>query len=324
MRRFRCHRHQFSRVYRRPRLSLRRAAAHALGFHGEIRAVGDVHRDVLAYMQRCGVNAFDFDARGRCSCCPGQYSAVSAITTGSRRRRPPRATARLTASWRRRRVGPLSLALCRISVRSRFHFFLIFTGAAVLASMALYTRQPLIVAYIVLGACHGTPRPVAGHRSVRLLADIAQSASSSCCSCWASICSHRPSWQTLRKSTWSRLLSSALFLMIGYGVAVLFGFSQFDALIVGAAMMFSSTIIGIKLLPTTVLHHRHIGDLMIGLLLLQDLLAIIVLMLLLERRRGACRYVGPVGPAVFTEPAAAARWRLPGGALRAVAADYPL
>ena len=46
-------------------------------------------------------------------------------------------------------------------------------------------------------------------------------------------------------------------------------------------MMFSSTIIGIKLLPTTVLHHRHIGELMIGLLLLQDLLAIIVLMLLL-------------------------------------------
>jgi Kef-type K+ transport system membrane component KefB len=50
--------------------------------------------------------------------------------------------------------------------------------------------------------------------------------------------------------------------------------------------MFSSTIIGIKLLPTTVLHHRHIGELMIGLLLLQDLLAIIVLMLLLGTASG--------------------------------------
>ena len=59
-----------------------------------------------------------------------------------------------------------------------------------------------------------------------------------------------------------------------------------DALIVGAAMMFSSTIIGIKLLPTTVLHHRHIGDLMIGLLLLQDLLAIIVLMVLFSAASG--------------------------------------
>ena len=33
-----------------------------------------------------------------------------------------------------------------------FSFFLIFTGAAIFASIALYTRQPLIIAYIALGA----------------------------------------------------------------------------------------------------------------------------------------------------------------------------
>jgi Kef-type K+ transport system membrane component KefB len=44
--------------------------------------------------------------------------------------------------------------------------------------------------------------------------------------------------------------------------------------------VFSSTIIGIKLLPTTVLHHRHLGELMIALLLFQDLLAIVVLVLM--------------------------------------------
>ncbi|MDC0640701.1 cation:proton antiporter, partial [Porticoccaceae bacterium] len=31
-------------------------------------------------------------------------------------------------------------------------FFLIFSGGAVLASLALFTRQPLLVAYIALGA----------------------------------------------------------------------------------------------------------------------------------------------------------------------------
>ena len=36
-----------------------------------------------------------------------------------------------------------------------FAFFLIFSGAAVLASVALYTRQPLIIAYIALGALIG-------------------------------------------------------------------------------------------------------------------------------------------------------------------------
>jgi Kef-type K+ transport system membrane component KefB len=53
-----------------------------------------------------------------------------------------------------------------------------------------------------------------------------------------------------------------------------------DSLIIGASTMFSSTIIGIKLLPTTVLHHKQTGELVVGLLLLQDLLAIILLTLL--------------------------------------------
>jgi Kef-type K+ transport system membrane component KefB len=83
------------------------------------------------------------------------------------------------------------------------------------------------------------------------------------------------------------MFSSAIFLGTGFTVAALFNYSTMDSLIVGAAMMFSSTIIGIKLLPTTILHHRHIGELMIGLLLLQDLLAIIVLMILLSASSGS-------------------------------------
>ncbi len=36
-----------------------------------------------------------------------------------------------------------------------FSFFLIFTSAAVLATVALFTRQPLIVAYIAIGVILG-------------------------------------------------------------------------------------------------------------------------------------------------------------------------
>ena len=36
-----------------------------------------------------------------------------------------------------------------------FTFAAIFLGAAVFASIALYTRQPIIIAYIVLGAALG-------------------------------------------------------------------------------------------------------------------------------------------------------------------------
>src|SRR5260221_233247 len=45
----------------------------------------------------------------------------------------------------------------------------------------------------------------------------------------------------------------------------------------GTAML-SSTIIGIKLLPTTMLHHQHTGELVVSILLLQDIIAIAVLL----------------------------------------------
>jgi Kef-type K+ transport system membrane component KefB len=160
-----------------------------------------------------------------------------------------------------------------------FSFFLIFTGAAVFASLALYTRQPLIIAYIALGACFG-PYGLSLVADTNLLAEIGHVGIIFLLFLLGLDMQPQALWATLRKSTVVAVFSSVIFLTTGFLVALLFGYSRVDALIVGAAMMFSSTIIGIKLLPTTVLHHRHIGELMIGLLLIQDLLAIIVLMVL--------------------------------------------
>jgi Kef-type K+ transport system membrane component KefB len=82
------------------------------------------------------------------------------------------------------------------------------------------------------------------------------------------------------------LASSLAFAAIGFGLAYSFGFTRTESLVIGAAMMFSSTIIGIKLLPTTALHHRRTGELMVGLLLLQDLIAIFVLLILFSMSQG--------------------------------------
>ena len=166
-----------------------------------------------------------------------------------------------------------------MDVSITFSFFLIFTGAAMFASLALYTRQPLIIAYIALGACIG-PYGLTLVTDLQLLSDIGHVGIIFLLFLLGLDMQPQALWSTLRNSTVVALLSSALFLARGYAVAQLFGYSTVDSLVIGAAMMFSSTIIGIKLLPTTVLHHRHIGELMIGLLLIQDLLAIIVLMVL--------------------------------------------
>ena len=173
-----------------------------------------------------------------------------------------------------------------MDVSITFSFFLIFTGAAIFASLALATRQPLIIAYIALGACIG-PYGLSLVTDTRLLADIGHIGIIFLLFLLGLDMQPQALWSTLRKSTVVALASSSVFLAMGFGVCKLFGYSDTDALIVGAAMMFSSTIIGVKLLPTTVLHHRHIGELMIGLLLIQDLLAILVLMVLFSASSGA-------------------------------------
>lgn len=160
-----------------------------------------------------------------------------------------------------------------------FSFFLIFTGAAILASIALYTRQPLLVAYIVLGAALG-PYGYSCIQDTALLSDISHVGIIFLLFLLGLDMQPSHLVHMLKKATLVAIFSAIIFMAIGYGVGVAFGFTRTEAIIIGVALMFSSTIIGIKLLPTTVLHHKHTGELVVGLLLLQDVIAILVLLFL--------------------------------------------
>ncbi len=158
-------------------------------------------------------------------------------------------------------------------------FFLIFTGAAVIASIALYTRQPLLVAYIALGALLG-PYGFEFITDVTLVTDISHIGIIFLLFLLGLDMQPKALFSVLKKATSVGIVSAAIFALTGYGIGHLFGFSHMENLVIGMSLMFSSTIIGIKLLPTTVLHHKHTGELMVGLLLLQDFLAILCLMIL--------------------------------------------
>lgn len=160
-----------------------------------------------------------------------------------------------------------------------FSFFLIFTGAAILASAALYTRQPLLVAYIVLGAILG-PYGMGYVSDTQMLSEISHIGIIFLLFLLGLDMQPSHLIHMLKKATLVAIGSSIIFFATGYGIGVAFGYTQAEAAIIGAALMFSSTIIGIKLLPTTVLHHRHTGELVVGLLLLQDVIAIMVLLFL--------------------------------------------
>jgi Kef-type K+ transport system membrane component KefB len=85
---------------------------------------------------------------------------------------------------------------------------------------------------------------------------------------------------TLKKTFMVTIASALVFILIGYSTGLIFAFSTTESLVIGFSMIFSSTIIGIKLLPTTVLHQKHMGEIMVGILLLQDFIAIFILVFL--------------------------------------------
>ncbi|MGB5457029.1 MAG: cation:proton antiporter, partial [Gammaproteobacteria bacterium] len=160
-----------------------------------------------------------------------------------------------------------------------YELVLIFAGAAVTATLFLYLKQPIILAYIALGVAIGpsglqlinSPEHIEhlSHVGIILLLFLIG-------------LNLRPDKMVglFGKLSLLTLVTSIIFMSFIMLAAVLLGFPLLDSLIIGAALMFSSTIIGLKLLPTTTLHHKHRGEMMVSVLLLQDILAIIIILLI--------------------------------------------
>ncbi|GAB4347231.1 MAG: cation:proton antiporter [Gammaproteobacteria bacterium] len=158
-----------------------------------------------------------------------------------------------------------------------FSIFLIFTGGAILATVALFARQALIVAYIAVGIALG-PYGFGLIENPDTIKDISDVGIIFLLFLLGLDLQPQELWNMLRKATLVTVVSSIAFAAVGVAIARVFGFALGESLVVGATLMFSSTIIGLKLLPTTVLHHQHTGEIIISILLLQDLIAIIVLL----------------------------------------------
>lgn len=157
--------------------------------------------------------------------------------------------------------------------------FLIFTGAAVLATVALYARQALLIAYILLGILLG-PSVLGLVSDPQLIGDIAHIGIMFLLFLMGLELNPREFLQLMRKTIVITLASSLVFWGSGTLLALLFGYSVLEALLIGSIMIFSSTIIGVKLLPTTVLHHQRTGEIIVSILLLQDFIAILLLLVI--------------------------------------------
>lgn len=160
-----------------------------------------------------------------------------------------------------------------------YSIFLVFTGAAILATLALYTRQSLLVAYMLLGLLLG-PSGFKLLPQITFAHQIGDAGIIFLLFLLGLDMNPLDLLRTLRKTIIITLVSSAVFALVGIIAGYLLGFSFVEDLLIGAALIFSSTIIGLKLLPTTSLHHKPIGELMISVLLCQDLIAIFLLIVI--------------------------------------------
>ncbi len=155
----------------------------------------------------------------------------------------------------------------------------IYGGSAIMATLFLFMKQPVVLAYIFSGVLFGPELlgwvkdphaiEVFSHFGIILLMfligldlDI------------------KELLRLLKKTALLTVASSLLFAGATILVLMSFGFPMKESIIAGAGLMFSSTVIGLKLLPTTDLHNKRIGELMVSILLFQDILAILVILLL--------------------------------------------
>ncbi len=175
-----------------------------------------------------------------------------------------------------------------------FSIFLIFTGAALFATVALYARQAMLVAYIVLGALTG-PSGLGLVTDAALIEQISEIGIIFLLFLLGLNLYPQKLLNLFRETLLVTVASSVAFCGAGFFIARLFGLGSLDALLVGVAAMFSSTIIGLKLLPTTVLHHRHTGEVIVSILLLQDLIAIFAMLFLAAMSHGEVPLMSTVG-----------------------------
>jgi len=164
-----------------------------------------------------------------------------------------------------------------------FELALIFVGASVLSTIFLYLKQPIILAYIALGMIAGpwgltffddaTHIEHFSHLGIILLMFL------------LGLHLHpQELFKLLKKTSITAVTASSVFTLVTMSITKAFGFPWFDSVLTGLALMFSSTVICLKLIPTTTLHHKRIGEITISILLFQDILAIMLILFLYSSR----------------------------------------
>jgi len=198
---------------------------------------------------------------------------------------------------------------------------IVIASAAVLAVAAHYLRQPLVVAYIAAGFLIGPHSPVPGlalMEQADFIRGVGELGLVLLLFLLGLVLHPGRLLQVFRQASLVTLCSATAFFGVGLGLSLAVGYvageslslAPMHAVFIGFATAFSSTLLAVKLLPTRRLHESAVGTIAIGILIVQDVLAILVLV--------AMAVLGPGGGA-----ARGVWWRLPMG-IAMLAAAFPV
>ena len=149
--------------------------------------------------------------------------------------------------------------------------------SAFLAWLSAVLRQPLIIAYILTGVLLG-PGVFGLIKEVEFIDGISRIGISLLLFLAGLVLHPKRLASLFQKTLLIILCSSLLFATVFMLFCLLWNFNLNESIFIGLSLMFSSTILVIKLMPTTTLHQKKMGFLSIAVLIAQDLIAIVILM----------------------------------------------
>lgn len=158
-----------------------------------------------------------------------------------------------------------------------FQLSAIIIGAAALGTLFLYARQPIIIAYIAAGILIGP----SGYGLIKDTDQIEQISHFGIILLLFLIGLNLQPGKLMhlfKKMSPLTIVTSLTFALSAAIFALSLSLGANDIIIFAVAMMFSSTVISLKLIPTTALHHKRKGEIMTSVLLIQDILAILVIL----------------------------------------------
>jgi len=159
---------------------------------------------------------------------------------------------------------------------------LIIIVCAILSWIALLLRQPIIIAYIAGGLLFGSSGLGLIH-DTSILNGISDLGITLLLFLAGIVLHPRRLGELFKQTILLTLINSLVAVLVCSGFSMLWGFSPTDSLLIGLPLIFSSTILVLKLIPTTALHHKRMGAYCIAILIAQDIIAIALLILIGSR-----------------------------------------